>query len=143
MQDLDSLCEDVDGLEEDVLKAILQTKRHASAITSLFIARDKRSRDKLKLENRLSEVQELSSIKQLLVADVSKRVYETSNRLKEFLALYEIIKNERNKLLGSIQGGSQVLTEMKEKVRLLLNEVNDICDVCTKAVHIYLTTALL
>ena len=136
MQDLDSLCEDVDGLEEDVLKAILQTKRHASAITSLFIARDKRSRDKLKLENRLSEVQELSSIKQLLVADVSKRVYETSNRLKEFLALYEIIKNERNKLLGSIQGGSQVLTEMKEKVRLLLNEVNDICDVCTKAVHI-------
>ena len=136
MQDLDSLCEDVDGLEEDVLKAILQTKRHASAITSLFIARDKRSRDKLKLENRLSEVQELSSIKQLLVADVSKRVYETSNRLKEFLALYEIIKNERNKLLGSIQGGSQVLTEMKEKVRLLLNEVNYICDVCTKSVHI-------
>ena len=136
MQDLDSLCEDVDGLEEDVLKAILQTKRHASAITSLFIARDKRSRDKLKLENRLSEVQELSSIKQLLVADVSKRVYETSNRLKEFLALYEIIKSERNKLLGSIQGGSQVLTEMKEKVRLLLNEVNVICDVCTKAVHI-------
>ena len=136
MQDLDSLCEDVDGLEEDVLKAILQTKRHASAITSLFIARDKRSRDKLKLENTLSEVQELSSIKQLLVADVSKRVYETSNRLKEFLALYEIIKNERNKLLGSIQGGSQVLTEMKEKVRLLLNEVNYICDVCTKSVHI-------
>ena len=71
----------------------------------------------------LKESHQHSRVKELNVLDLTKRCNEMSNRLKEFLALYEIVKNERNKYVNLIQGSTQALTEMKEKVRILVNEV--------------------
>ena len=55
--------------------------------------------------------------------DLSKKFSETNSRLKEFSALYDVVKNERNKYVNLIQASSQALAEMKEKIKILQNEV--------------------
>merc|ERR1711988_747415 len=48
---------------------------------------------------------------------------EISQRQKEFCTMYEVVKNERNKYVAMIQSSSQHLSEMKEKLKILQNEV--------------------
>lgn len=62
-------------------------------------------------------------MKHLVIADLSKRCNDTNNRLKEFSALYDVVKNERNKYVNLIQASHQALAEMKEKIKILHNEV--------------------
>ncbi|KAF0750336.1 hypothetical protein AaE_006750, partial [Aphanomyces astaci] len=62
-------------------------------------------------------------MKELVILDFAKKCNETNNRLKEFSALYDIVKNERNKYVNLIQASSQALAEMKEKIKILHNEV--------------------
>ena len=44
-------------------------------------------------------------------------------RLKEFAKLYDVIKNERNKCVNLIQTSTQKAAEMKEKIKILQNEI--------------------
>jgi len=44
-------------------------------------------------------------------------------RLKEFAKLYDVIKNERNKIVNLIQKSTQTSAEMKEKIKILANEM--------------------
>lgn len=44
-------------------------------------------------------------------------------RLKEFAKLYDVIKNERNKCVNLIQTSTQKAAEMKEKIKMLQNEI--------------------
>ena len=44
-------------------------------------------------------------------------------RLKEFAKLYDIIKNERNKCVNQIQTSTQKAAEMREKIKILQNEI--------------------
>lgn len=44
---------------------------------------------------------------------------------KEFSAVYEIVKTERNKFVAQIQNSSQHVSEMKEKFKILQSE----CDI--------------
>jgi len=61
--------------------------------------------------------------KELSLMDHTKRVNQTQLHLKEFAKLYNTIKNERNKCVNQIQACSQKSSEMKEKVRILANEI--------------------
>merc|ERR1711937_786020 len=55
--------------------------------------------------------------------DLKKKLQEISQRQKEFCTMYEVVKNERNKYVAMIQSSSQNLSEMKEKLKILQNEV--------------------
>lgn len=44
-------------------------------------------------------------------------------RLKEFAKMYDIIKNERNKCVSLIQISTQKAAEMREKIKILDNEM--------------------
>ena len=44
-------------------------------------------------------------------------------RLKDFAKLYDVIKNERNKCVNLIQTSTQKAAEMKEKIKILQNEI--------------------
>lgn len=44
-------------------------------------------------------------------------------RLKEFAKLYDVIKNERNKIVNQIQTSTQISAEMREKIKILSNEM--------------------
>ena len=43
--------------------------------------------------------------------------------MKEFAKLYDVIKNERNKCVNLIQTSTQKAAEMKEKIKMLQNEI--------------------
>ena len=62
-------------------------------------------------------------VKELLILDLTKKAQETDFRLKSFIALYEEVKNARNKYVSQIQNSSQDLAEMKERIKILQNEV--------------------
>ena len=123
-QVLDKFVEEHDDMEEKVMEVVMESKRLGSVVQSIAAQRDKKAREKGKIEELLKEAEQHSRVKELNVLDLTKRCNEISNRLKEFLALYEIVKNERNKYVSLIQGSNQALTEMKEKVRILFNEVS-------------------
>jgi hypothetical protein len=110
-------------MEERVMELVMETKSLSAIVQSASALRDKKSREKSKIEGMLKESYQHCRVKELNALDLTKRCNEMSNRLKEFLALYEIVKNERNKYVNLIQGSNQALTEMKEKVRILVNEV--------------------
>ena len=46
-----------------------------------------------------------------------------SYRLKDFAKMYDIIKNERNKIVNLIQTSTQRAAEMREKIKILQNEI--------------------
>ena len=75
------------------------------------------------LQTLEKETQEELKVKKLIILDLSKKFSETNSRLKEFSALYDVVKNERNKYVNLIQASSQALAEMKEKIKILQNEV--------------------
>jgi len=62
-------------------------------------------------------------VKELVILDLTKKCNEVNNRLREFSALYDVVKNERNNYVNHIQASSQALAEMKEKIKILQNEV--------------------
>jgi chromosome segregation ATPase len=62
-------------------------------------------------------------VKELLILDLTKKHQETEFRLNSFIALYDEVKNARNKYVNLIQNSSQDLAELKERIKILQNEV--------------------
>ena len=83
-------------------------------------------RETTRIESKEKEAKQQVRIKEMVIHDLTKRCNELSNRLKEFSALYEVVKNERNKYVNLIQSSSQALAEMREKIRILVNEVGQV-----------------
>ena len=69
------------------------------------------------------ETKEELKVKELLILDLTKKQQETEFRLNSFIALYEEVRNARNKYVSMIQNSSQDLAEMKERIKILQNEV--------------------
>ena len=63
-------------------------------------------------------------VKELLILDLTKKQQDTDLKLNTFIALYEEVKNARNKYVSQIQASSQDLAEMKERIKILQNEVD-------------------
>merc|ERR1711988_1823653 len=82
-----------------------------------------KARDFARVDAKEKEARMAVKMKELTVLDLTKRCTELSNRLKEFTALYEVVKNERNKFVSLLQSSTQATAEMKEKIRILGNEV--------------------
>merc|ERR1719395_185453 len=57
------------------------------------------------------------------LAGVQMKALEEFDMKKEFGSMYDIVKNERNKYVAMIQSSSQDLSEKKEKLKILQNEV--------------------
>merc|ERR1719407_477075 len=76
--------------------------------------------EKEKKEEHESIVQRMKELEEF---DLKKKLQEISQRQKEFCTMYEVVKNERNKYVAMIQSSSQNLSEMKEKLKILQNEV--------------------
>lgn len=121
---LNAAAAEVDELEADVLRWMAETKRQAKLLAVLSAQRDIKSRDSARVEQKEREARQHVRIKELIILDLTKRCNEISNRLKEFSALYEVVKNERNKYVNLIQSSTQALAEMREKIRILNNEVS-------------------
>lgn len=115
--------QEVEAAELDVINWMTESKRQAKLISVLSAQRDILAREAARISHKAHEAKEQVHVKELIILDATKRSNEISNRLKEFSALYEVVKNERNKYVNLIQSSSQALAEMKEKIRILNNEL--------------------
>lgn len=63
-------------------------------------------------------------MRELLIFDMAKQWNEKHAQMKSFSALYDLLKHERNKYVNLIQASSQAIAEMREKIKILQNEVH-------------------
>jgi len=89
----------------------------------LSTIREKMARTASQASAQARMTKEELKVKELLILDLTKKAQETDFRLKSFIALYEEVKNARNKYVSQIQNSSQDLAEMKERIKILQNEV--------------------
>lgn len=122
-EELENIINEVDDLENEVVKSLAEGKRQSKLLSVLSAQRDIKSRENTRIESKEREAKHSVRVKELTILDLTKRCNEISNRLKEFSALYEVVKNERNKYVNLIQSSAQALAEMREKIRILHNEV--------------------
>lgn len=92
-------------------------------IKFLSTIREKMARTASQAMAQARETKEELKVKELLILDLTKKQQETEFRLNSFIALYEEVKNARNKYVSQIQNSSQDLAEMKERIKILQNEV--------------------
>lgn len=105
----------ISSLRQEEMKRIADLKE-------LALEREQYSRQ-LSLNHRMArEAVEESRLRKLEEADMFRRVTELKTREKEFRALYETVKAERNKYVGMIHRAEQRLAEMRERQRVLLGE---------------------
>lgn len=122
-EELEKIIEEVDELENKVAQCIAEGKKQAKLLSLLSAQRDIKARENSRIESKDKEAKHQVRTKELVILDLTKRCNEITNRLKEFSALYEVVKNERNKYVNLIQSSAQALAEMREKIRILQNEV--------------------
>jgi hypothetical protein len=120
----------VEALESEVIHWMAEEKRQSKLISVLSAQRDIKARESARVEQKQKDARQHVRMKELIILDLTKRCNELSNRLKEFSALYEVVKNERNKYVNLIQSSAQALAEMREKIRILNNEVTPLLSLC-------------
>mmetsp|Transcript_20552 Transcript_20552/g.45724 ORF Transcript_20552/g.45724 Transcript_20552/m.45724 type:complete len:923 (+) Transcript_20552:189-2957(+) len=120
---LEQSIDELDDLEAIVMQKLAEGKQQSKLLGVLTAKRDITSRDCVRIDVQERESKAQVRMKELVLQDLVKRCNEISNRLKEFSALYEVVKNERNKYVNLIQSSAQALAEMREKIRILHNEV--------------------
>jgi len=122
-EELQALLDDEKALEDEREQWRLEEGRAAKQIALLSAQREMKAREASKALQHERETKEELKVKKLMLLDLSKKCHETNAKLKEFSALYDVVKNERNTYVNAIQASSQALAEMKEKIKILQNEV--------------------
>ncbi|XP_058942873.2 coiled-coil domain-containing protein 146 [Pocillopora verrucosa] len=85
--------------------------------------REQKARDYMRAELRYQRALEDLKTKNLSIQDSAKKYAEMQHRLADFAKLYDVIKNERNKCVNLIQTSTQKAAEMREKIKILQNEI--------------------
>merc|ERR1711904_15736 len=109
--------------QETLEKEKKQEQQWSNHFKFLSSQREKIARDSSTAHRLCRETWDEVQMKELEEFDLKKKLQEISQRQKEFCTMYEVVKNERNKYVAMIQSSSQNLSEMKEKLKILQNEV--------------------
>ena len=113
----------IEQLEQQVEKLREEETKLVEEIKFLSTIREKMARTASQAMAQARETKEELKVKELLILDLNKKFQETEFRLNSFVALYEEVRNARNKYVSLIQNSSQDLAEMKERIKILQNEV--------------------
>merc|ERR1740139_400444 len=120
---LRQLLDDVKALQLELEIATKEEREQRKAIAQLNGEREHKAREAAKAMGAARETHEELKVKELVILDLSKKHAETAIRLREFSKLYDVVKSDRNKYVNQIQASAQALAEMKEKLKILQNEV--------------------
>ncbi|EGZ30262.1 hypothetical protein PHYSODRAFT_477524 [Phytophthora sojae] len=121
--ELEALSTQVTELEAEVGQWLMEESKQKKLVTMLTAQREMKAREATSALNAERQTQQELKTKELVIFDLAKKWNETTNHLREFSALYDVVKNERNKYVNLIQASTQALAEMKEKIKILHNEV--------------------
>eukprot|EP01016_Furgasonia_blochmanni_P038065 TRINITY_DN4558_c0_g1_i2.p2 TRINITY_DN4558_c0_g1~~TRINITY_DN4558_c0_g1_i2.p2 ORF type:complete len:551 (+),score=248.85 TRINITY_DN4558_c0_g1_i2:61-1653(+) len=92
-------------------------------VKNLTAIRESMARKASSAMAEVRQTREELKIKELLILDLTKKHQETEAKLNGFKILYEEVKSARNKYVNMIQNSSQDLAELKEKIKILQNEL--------------------
>ncbi|XP_033110097.1 coiled-coil domain-containing protein 146-like [Anneissia japonica] len=92
--------------------------------------REQKARDFMRAELRYHRALDDLKAKDLAIIDNRKKHLEMMIRLKDFAKMYDVIKNERNKCVNLIQASTQKAAEMREKIKILQNEIEILRTAC-------------
>ncbi|XP_053107287.1 coiled-coil domain-containing protein 146 isoform X3 [Hemicordylus capensis] len=114
--------------EEDQLFKVLEHYRDdvANLIRMIQLKADEReqkSKDFLKAQMRLNSVIREIKTKDFEIREHKKKQREIQRQMQEFAKMYDIVRNERNKLVNLVHAARQKTTEIKERVKMLDNEM--------------------
>jgi chromosome segregation ATPase len=114
---------EVAELEQEVVQLRKEERVRERTVVEIASQRERASRLAAMKLKRLKETLEVKRVKELIIVDLKKQRREAGLRLRDFQQLYDLVKNQRNKFVNLIQASSQSIAEMKEKLKILLNEV--------------------
>lgn len=114
---------DIASFKANVREYLEEENKLVIEIKFLSTIREKMARTASQAMAQARETKEELKVKELLILDLTKKQQEIEFKLNSFLALYEDVKNDRNKYVSQIQNSSQDLAEMKERIKILQNEV--------------------
>merc|ERR1711959_415235 len=119
----DMIVQSMEEMQKDLQTLKQQEQQWSAHFKFLSSQREKIARDSSTAHRLCRETWDEVQMKELEEFDLKKKLQEISQRQKEFCTMYEVVKNERNKYVAMIQSSSQNLSEMKEKLKILQNEV--------------------
>merc|ERR1711937_928253 len=119
----ESIVQSMEEMQKDLRNLKQQEQQWSNYFKFLSSQREKIARDSSTAHRLCRETWDEVQMKELEEFDLKKKLQEISQRQKEFCTMYEVVKNERNKYVAMIQSSSQNLSEMKEKLKILQNEV--------------------
>jgi len=120
---LRQLLDSIKTLEEELVEEARYEQQQRKEVARLTGERETNAREAAKAVSAARETHEELKVKELVIIDLSKKHVETGARLREFSKLYDIVKADRNKYVNQISASAQALAEMKEKIKILQNEV--------------------
>jgi len=122
-EEYDTICLQMEAMHKE-LKSLKAEEQHwANHFKTLASHREKLARDASLAHRLCRETADEVAMKQLEEEDLKKKHQEISQKQRAFCTMYEVVKTERNKYMTSIQKSSQHLSELKEKLKILQNEV--------------------
>lgn len=110
-------------LEAEWQQSIARCKHLNKESEQLELEKDVKARDLVKIQSKVKALKEDLLFKDVAIGDANKRLGEANFRLKEFMALYDSVKAERNKFVDMIQATHQKSAEMRDKLRILSSQV--------------------
>mmetsp|Transcript_75619 Transcript_75619/g.130938 ORF Transcript_75619/g.130938 Transcript_75619/m.130938 type:complete len:926 (-) Transcript_75619:156-2933(-) len=122
-EEYELICQQMEEMQKELRNSKVEEQQWSAHFKTLASQREKLARDASTAHRLARETADEVSMKQLEEDDLRKKHQEISQKQKEFCTMYEVVKNERNKYMTSIQKSSQHLSEMKEKLKILQNEV--------------------
>merc|ERR1712187_407451 len=122
-EEYEAINQQMDDMQKELKSLKADEQQWSAHFKTLASQREKLARDASTAHRLCRETADEVSMKQLEEDDLKKKHQEISQKQKEFCTMYEIVKNERNKYMQHIQKSSQHLSEIKEKLKILQNEV--------------------
>ncbi|XP_065829592.1 coiled-coil domain-containing protein 146-like [Oscarella lobularis] len=108
----------------EYLKELRELIREGNRMITLrTIERDQKSREMHRIETRLRTILDDIVTKNNVIEESQKKNKELQIRLREYAQMYDVLKGERNKCVAYIQTTTQKAAEMREKIKILQNEV--------------------
>mmetsp|Transcript_4583 Transcript_4583/g.15239 ORF Transcript_4583/g.15239 Transcript_4583/m.15239 type:complete len:808 (-) Transcript_4583:272-2695(-) len=101
----------------------VERRRQDKLLSVLTTQQDVSTREAIRIRKAGTLMMSDIALRDLDVLDLTKSLIELRSRCREFSALYEAVKNERTKYIALCQSLSQALGEVKEKLRILADEI--------------------
>lgn len=122
-EEYEQICQQMEEMQKELRNLKSEEQQWNASFKTLASQREKLARDASTAHRLSRETTDEVAMKQLEEDDLKKKHQEISQKQKEFCTMYEVVKNERNKYMTLIQKSSQHLSEMKEKLKVLQNEL--------------------